>query len=141
MPSSPGHPHETEADRAMDEHNTKIIRALDVEAHSAANTDVDFAAILMRVDADIRCLDLQVEVRRLLDLQTDVGYEFTQEDADQLTASLDAMVGPLYGAVSLFVGAVAKACLWGAATKSELALHDGRGRREPSIHCSQQASF
>jgi hypothetical protein len=96
----------------MDAHNTKIIRALDaLEANSAADTDVDHAAFLARVDADFRSLDLQVEVRRLLHLQSDDGYKFTQEEADQLTASLrvDAMVGPLYGAVSLFVGAVAKA--------------------------------
>ena len=94
----------------MDEHNTNINRALDaLEANSAADTDVDHAACLERVNADFRSLDLQVEVRRLLHLQSDDGYEFTQEELDQLTASLDAMVGPLYGAVSLFVGAVAKA--------------------------------
>ena len=94
----------------MDEHNTNINRALDaLEADSAANTDVEHAAFLERVDADIRSLDLQVEVARLFVLQSDDEYEFTKEEADQLTASLDAMVGPLYGAVSLFVGAVAKA--------------------------------
>jgi hypothetical protein len=94
----------------MDEHNANIIRALDaLEANSAADTDVDHAACLERVNADFRSLDLQVEVRRLLHLQSDDGYEFMQEEADQLNACLDTMVGPLYGAVSLFVGAVAKA--------------------------------
>jgi len=99
----------------MDEHKTRIIRALDaraldaLEANSAANTDVDDDAFLERVDADFRSRDLQVEVDHLVHLQSDDGYEFTQEDADQLTASLNTMVGPLYGAVSLFVGALAKA--------------------------------
>jgi hypothetical protein len=130
----------------MDEHNTNIIRALDaraldaLEANSAADTDVDHDGFLERVDADIRCRDLQVEVDRLVHLQTDHGCEFTQEDLDRLNAFLDDMVGPLYGAVSPSWGQWRRR-LWGAATKSELALHDGRGRREPSIHCSRQASF
>ena len=95
----------------MDEHNTKIIRALDaraldaLEANSAADTDVDHDGFLERVDADIRCRDLQVEVDRLVHLQTDHGCEFTQEDLDQLNAFLDDMVGPLYGAVSPLRGA------------------------------------
>ena len=79
------------------------MRAL--EANSAADTDVDHDGFLERVDADIRCRDLQVEVDRLVHLQSDHGCEFTQEDLDQLNAFLDDMVGPLYGAVSPLRGA------------------------------------